>query len=214
MLLTKSDKNTVNYLCLSGQYQDIKMALGSDSGEVAEGVFYKDADERNSPSKFGNRYDSIEDEYRALNYLKTAHDRFMPGVYVQPLGMVVDDEGNVDGYLMENVEDAVEVDELMNSPERYDVDTGRVVDQLYHLKQLKDFLPADGDLYPRNLLVEKDTSKLRVIDPLGLDEEEAMREERQESDKKQLDDMIDSLSDSPSQGVRASLEQGKRPALG
>lgn len=168
---------------------------------LGNGLFYKAEADRNSPERFGETYDSIEKEYIALKELKQVYDQFMPGLYAAPLDVVTDENGDVQGYVMEEV-DGFEINEFTGrfpehtddvDPEDHGIDLEVVAEQLRYIKTLKEFLPADGDLYDRNVMVEPGTSRVRFYDPAGFDQERAMSQRARESDREELERMIRDL---------------------
>ncbi len=179
---------------------------------LGNGLFYKAEGGRNSPDRFGRTYDSIEAEYRALQELKQVYDQFVPGLYAAPVQAVTDEDGEVKGYLMEEVE-GFEINEFTGrfpdhmegiDPESHGIDLGTVAEQLRYIKELKQFLPADGDLYDRNVMIEPRTSRVRFYDPAGFGPETAMSEKARESDMEELERMINEL-EVDENGAEASI---------
>lgn len=171
---------------------------------IMHDLTYKSSEERNSSSGVG----TIEDEYEAVRYLGELYNPRMPGGYVEPVKMEYDEEGSPRGYWMEKI-DGIEIGELINDPEDYDINIDFVVDQLEHLKNLTEYLPAHGDIYEGNLLVEEDTGLLRIIDPKGWDFRTAMQQTNQRKDQRELDEFIEALeSHSNAESGSVSMEEG------
>lgn len=165
------------------------------SGE--SGVFYKSSDERVSPERFGKEYNDVEDEYEALERLHT----IAPDFWAKPLLKTYDEDGNVDGYFMEEVQ-GFELNEFTNTysskvsqnRENADLDVDLITRQIQYLDNILNLYgEAHGDLKPWNIKVNPETSKITAYDPVGFDSQTASTAKARQEDKEQIDKILADL---------------------
>ncbi|MFB6244838.1 MAG: hypothetical protein ABEJ03_00655 [Candidatus Nanohaloarchaea archaeon] len=165
--------------------------------ETGNGIFYKSVDDRTSPERSGERYDSIEDEFRNLARLNAVAPEF----FVTPLNMTFDEDGNPDGYFMEQAP-GHELNDYTNTfsssvsknrdPE--ELDTEFIIEQAEYLENIMNLYgESHGDLHPRNLRVNPENSRIKGYDPVGYDPKTAGTEEARETDRERIDEWINDL---------------------
>jgi hypothetical protein len=175
-----------------------ELLLETATGYSTEnGFFYKSADERTSPSRFGETYDSMEEEFQALKRLKAVAPEF----FVTPVAMTYDGNGNPAGYFMENAPGH----ELNDFTQTYtsqssqnldldNLDTDFVQEQVRFLDTVMDLYgEAHGDLKPWNIKVDPETSRIRGYDPVGFDSDVAATVEARKEDRKEVMKIISDL---------------------
>ncbi len=158
-------------------------------------VFYKSDDDRTSPDRHGDTYDSIEDEFYSLQRLH----RIAPEIVAQPICMNYNEEGEPVGYFMEKAEGrelndyTATLDGSQNlNPDQIDTDV--VKNQISELNALMDiYEESHGDLHPRNIMIDEETSSITVIDPVGYDRGTASTEEARQKDREKIDSWLDDL---------------------
>lgn len=175
-----------------------EMAFEMMTGYKAEnGVFYKSADERTSPERFGDEYSDIEEEYEALQRLHS----IAPSLWTKPLMKTYDEEGNVDGYFMEEAPGFELNDFTQTYPSHAeqdrtdeDINTEFVRTQIQYLDNIMNMYgEAHGDLTPWNIKIDPETSRITGYDPVGFDRDTAGTEKARKKDRDQIDKIISDL---------------------
>ena len=165
--------------------------------ESEQGIFYKSSDERTSPERFGETYNDVEDEFMSLARLH----RTSPWLWARPLTMTYDENGNPDGYFMQEapgfeLNDFTQTYTSQASENRdlNQLDTEFVRDQVEYMDTLMDIYgQAHGDIKPWNIKVDPETSLITGYDPVGFDNETASTQEAREEDRKEIQKIISDL---------------------
>lgn len=165
--------------------------------ESEQGIFYKSSDERTSPERFGETYTDVEDEFMSLARLH----RTSPWLWARPLTMTYDENGNPDGYFMQEapgfeLNDFTQTYTSQASENRdlNQLDTEFVRDQVEYMDTLMDiYSQAHGDIKPWNIKVDPETSLITGYDPVGFDNETASTQEAREEDRKEIQKIISDL---------------------
>ncbi|NMJ77229.1 hypothetical protein GLU64_02365 [Nanohaloarchaea archaeon] len=158
-------------------------------------VFYKSDDDRTSPDRHGDTYDSIEDEFYSLRRLH----RIAPEIVAQPIRMNYNEEGEPVGYFMEKAEgrELNDYTGTLDGSQNLDpdqIDTDVVKNQISYLNALMDICgESHGDLHPGNIMIDEETSSITVIDPVGYDRGTASTEEARQKDREKIDSWLDDL---------------------
>jgi hypothetical protein len=159
------------------------------------GIFYKSVDDRTSPKRSGEVYDSIEDEFHNLTRLNA----LAPEFFVTPLKMTFDEDGNPDGYFMEQapgheLNDYTGTISGSKNRDTSEIDPDFVKEQAEYLDTLMNIYgESHGDLHPRNVKVEPETSRITAYDPVGYDPETAASEEAREKDRERIEEWVNDL---------------------
>lgn len=161
------------------------------------GIFYKSDDDRTSPLRSGERYDNIEDEFNALQRLSS----IAPDLFVSPLSLTYDEEGNPDGYFMENapgeeLNDYTQTyeDQASENRDLSELNTDFISQQINYMDTLMNIYgESHGDLKPWNIKVDPETSRIRGYDPVGFDRETASTKMARNEDEEQIEKILSDL---------------------
>lgn len=113
--------------------------------------------------------------------------------------MNYNEEGEPVGYFMEKAEGrelndyTATLDGSQNlNPDQIDTDV--VKNQISYFNALMDiYEESHGDLHPRNIMIDEETSSITVIDPVGYDRGTASTEEARQKDREKIDSWLDDL---------------------
>lgn len=180
---------------LTDQEESTFRAATGYSGQ--QEVFYKSADERTSPERFGEKYSNVEEEYEALQRLHS----IAPRLWAKPLMKTVNEEGEVDGYFMQKasgheLNDFTQTYTSQASEDRdlTELDTEFVKQQVNYLDTVMDLHgEAHGDLKPWNIKVDPETSRITGYDPVGFNRQTASTREARQEDREEIQKIISDL---------------------
>ena len=118
-------------------------------------IFYKSADDRTMPIRFGKNYESLADEYNSALKMNEVDEHF-----IKPLSY---DEGK--GYSMENFSDSKTLRDYLDGGEKITQDIADKIKNAVNSIHEKGL--CHGDLNTNNILIKSDGSDFRIIDPVG-----------------------------------------------
>ena len=118
-------------------------------------IFYKSADDRTIPIRFGKNYESLADEYNSALKMNEVDEHF-----IKPLSY---DEGK--GYSMENFSDSKTLRDYLDGGEKITQDIADKIKNAVNSIHEKGL--CHGDLNTNNILIKSDGSDFRIIDPVG-----------------------------------------------
>jgi aminoglycoside phosphotransferase (APT) family kinase protein len=195
MVNTKSSHAYSEALPFSADLNPFSIQQNPFDVQDGEEVFYKSDDDRTSPDRHGDTYDSIEDEFYSLQRLH----RIAPEIVAQPICMNYDEDGEPVGYFMQKAEgrELNDYTATLDSSQNLDpdqIDTDVVKNQISYFDALMDvYGESHGDLHPKNIMIDETTSSITVIDPVGYDRGTASTEEARQKDREKIDSWLDDL---------------------
>lgn len=116
--------------------------------------FYKSASDRTVPVRYGKSYSEIDAEYNALKKMNELDSNFIKPINLKP----------GEGYSMENF-DGIELQEYLNSGKKIPI---RIMNQMIAaVSKIHQNGIVHGDLKTNNILISRDGTTFRIIDPVG-----------------------------------------------
>ncbi len=127
-------------------------------------AFFKSVNDWTKPRRFGRVYERIEDEYNALKRIY----EIAPENTVKPLNLEYDENGNVTGYWMENMNKADYIDLYKYIEEGNQLNSGFFKKLAQLIAYLHSKGVVHGDIGASNILINKNNNNLfKLIDPIG-----------------------------------------------
>ncbi|MFB6294321.1 MAG: hypothetical protein ABEI97_01030 [Candidatus Nanohaloarchaea archaeon] len=170
------------------------------------GTYFKDADKRTVPVRGGHVFDDIDREYEALRQ----HHDIVPGHVPEPYAAAVGDDGEMMGYWMEEI-DGDRMDQYRFDADPGTVDVDAVEEELEHIvEKLHAEESFHGDISLSNMFHLPGEDRIVLFDPVGTCEDDALRDELQEKDRKYAARTIANLEED----VQTARQDAAVPASG